>query len=252
MFEQSMIERGAKTNRGWPVVASLLLQVSGISVAILVPLVNPELLPRAFLSDVFRVAPPLPPAPKPAPAPTDRPRVQTTRTRGDVKWLAPPTEIHQVKLIDDRDLTSPVGVPGMDRIGSYTDGVPNSFVNDIARAAHVTPPPPPTPAKREPEPPKPTERIRVGGVVQDAMVISRVTPLYPKIAMQLHQEGKVLFSAVIGRDGTIQQLQVMNGSPLFVQAATEAVRQWRYRPTMLNGDPVEVLTTIEVTFRLNR
>jgi len=125
-------------------------------------------------------------------------------------------------------------------------------VSDLVRQAHVTPPaPPPAPAVKA-EPVKPVERIQIGGKVQDAMVISRITPVYPRVAIQTRQEGKVTFTAVIGRDGTIQQLQLTGGHPMFVQAATEAVRQWRYRPTMLNGDPVEVLTTIEVTFRLNR
>jgi periplasmic protein TonB len=89
------------------------------------------------------------------------------------------------------------------------------------------------------------------GVLQ-AQLISRIEPRYPALAVQTRQSGTVVLHAIISRDGRINALEVVSGSPFFVQAAIDAVRQWRYRPTLLNGEPVEVETTITVEFRLQR
>ena len=81
--------------------------------------------------------------------------------------------------------------------------------------------------------------------------IRRVEPRYPPIAAQAHISGVVELVAVVGVDGHIRELTLKSGSPLLVPAAMEAVRQWLYRPTTLNGNPVEVISPITVTFRLN-
>jgi len=87
-------------------------------------------------------------------------------------------------------------------------------------------------------------------MVQAAKILRQVKPIYPPLARQAHLSGDVLLEAVISREGTIESLRVINGQPLFVNAAIDAVRQWLYQPTLLNGDPVEVLTQIEVNFKL--
>ena len=94
--------------------------------------------------------------------------------------------------------------------------------------------------------------IRVGGNVQAARIVNRVQPVYPPLARQTRISGTVRLHAIISRDGTIQQLEVISGHPLLQQAALDAVRQWRYQPTLLNGEPVEVDTTIDVIFSLNQ
>jgi protein TonB len=76
--------------------------------------------------------------------------------------------------------------------------------------------------------------------------------VYPPLARQTRISGTVRLHAIIGKDGSVQQLEVLSGHPLLVQAALDAVRQWRYRPTLLNGEPVEVDTTIDVIFSLNQ
>jgi protein TonB len=104
-----------------------------------------------------------------------------------------------------------------------------------------------------PPPPRPTQtRIKQGGQVQAAMIINRVQPMYPPLARQTRISGTVRLHAIIGKDGSVQQLEVISGHPLLVQSALDAVRQWRYRPTLLNGEPVEVDTTIDVIFSLNQ
>jgi len=94
--------------------------------------------------------------------------------------------------------------------------------------------------------------IRVGGAVQSADLIRRVTPVYPELARKARVQGTVRFSAVIGKGGVIQDLQLVSGPSLLVQAAADAVKQWVYRPTLLNGEPVEVITQIEVNFSLSQ
>src|SRR5206468_10196521 len=109
--------------------------------------------------------------------------------------------------------------------------------------------PPPPPVK---EAPKGPSRITVGGNVQAANLVKKITPNYPPLAKQARIQGTVKFTAVISKDGTIQNLQLVSGHPLLVPAATEAVKQWVYRPTLLNGEPVEVITQIDVNFTLSQ
>jgi TonB family protein len=93
--------------------------------------------------------------------------------------------------------------------------------------------------------------LRVGGNVQAARIIRRVTPVYPEDARMAHVSGTVRLHAIIGKSGKIEQLEVMSGPSMLQQAALDAVRQWLYQPTLINGDPVAVDTTIDVIFALN-
>jgi TonB family protein len=99
--------------------------------------------------------------------------------------------------------------------------------------------------------PDPPQRIRVGGNVQSANLLIKVQPAYPPLAKQSRIQGVVSLATVISKDGTIQNLQVISGHPMLVKAALEAVKQWTYKPTLLNGQPVEVITQIDVNFTLS-
>ena len=122
-------------------------------------------------------------------------------------------------------------------IGGVLGGVPGA----------PPPPPPPPPAKKAPAGP-----VRVGGQVAEANLIRRVQPLYPPLAKSARVSGTVEFSAVISKEGNIENLQLVRGHPLLVNAAREAVLQWKYKPTMLNGQAVEVVTSIIVNFTLSQ
>jgi protein TonB len=111
----------------------------------------------------------------------------------------------------------------------------------LVEPPHIVPPPP----QHE----KHTLKISEG--VLEAQLISRIEPRYPSLALQTKTEGTVILHAIISREGRITSLDAISGHPLLVRAALEAVRQWRYRPTMLNGEPVEVETSITVIFRLH-
>jgi protein TonB len=92
--------------------------------------------------------------------------------------------------------------------------------------------------------------FRTGGDVQAANLIYQVNPVYPALARQTRIQGVVVMEAVISKDGAVDRLRVISGHPFLSQAAIDAVKQWKYRPTMLNGEPVDVITTITMTFTL--
>ena len=108
-----------------------------------------------------------------------------------------------------------------------------------SRQGLAAPPPSPTP-----------QRIMVGGNVQESKLVNRVSPVYSPLALQARLSGVVHLQAVIGKDGRVVDLKVIGGHPLLIPAALEAVKQWVYQPTMLNGNPVEVMTTVDVKFEL--
>jgi periplasmic protein TonB len=128
------------------------------------------------------------------------------------------------------------GVPG-GVAGGSAGGVLGGIIGGVG--SNMPPPPKATPA-----------RIRVGGNVQAAKMVRQIMPVYPPIAKTAHIAGTVVLHAVIAKDGSVEDLQYVSGPPLLMKSAMDAVKQWRYQPTQLNGDPVEVDTTISVVFTL--
>ena len=151
--------------------------------------------------------------------------------------------VHDEPLPPEPFPSAGVGVPG-----GIPGGLPGAPVDSVLQnlLANAKPQPP------APTVPKPFEHqpLRVGGSVIAARLVYRPKPEYPELARMTRTQGDVEFEAVIGKDGTIEQLKVVRGHPLLVKAAVDAVRQWRYQPTLLNGEPVEVLTDITVSFKL--
>jgi len=129
------------------------------------------------------------------------------------------------------------------------DGVPGGFDSTGGiDAMHMKPPDPPQPpaAAR----PAPNKRVRVASM-EPSLLIHRVQPAYPAMAREIRVQGVVEFTAVISKTGMIENLQLVRGHPMLVAAAKEAILQWRYKPTLLSGEPVEVVTNIVVNFTLN-
>ncbi|MGA7413481.1 MAG: energy transducer TonB, partial [Bryobacteraceae bacterium] len=112
--------------------------------------------------------------------------------------------------------------------------------------AVFVPPPPPPPRNAPPSGPP-----RAGGPLMEAFLIEKVQPIYPPLAKSAGVQGQVEFDAIIAKDGTLQHLQLVHGHPLLVQAATDALQQWRYIPTLVNAEPVDVMTRIIVNFALS-
>ena len=139
--------------------------------------------------------------------------------------------------------SGPMGSPGLSNI----IGLPTTAIPPII-APPPRPPEPPTP------PPAPKmdirQPIRVASVLQVSRLIKKVDPEYPKLARQAHLEGTVVAEALISESGTVDSLRIISGNPLFYQSVLDAVMQWRYQPTVLNGEPIDVITTITVNFRM--
>ena len=143
----------------------------------------------------------------------------------------------------DFDGTLQVGLPIGESGGSST------FLDGFSREAQraiLAPEPPASTAKPEAQ----ATRIKRGGEVQHANLLHQVKPTYPQLARSVRVQGVVILEAIIDREGRVENLKVLSGHPLLIPAAFEAVQQWRYRPTLLNGQPVEVMTQVTVNFSL--
>ena len=244
MFEEMVVSnpKNRKTNKPWTVVVSMLAQILFLTILILIPLIYTEALPKTMMATML-TAPPPPPPPPPPPAVAQVVHVKPQAHLMDAgKLMAPKVIPRDVKIIKE-DAEPDPGAMGM--TGGVPGGVAGGSMGGVIGGVigGMAPPPPR---------PRPTGPIRVGGNVQAARIINRIQPMYPPLARQTRISGTVRLHAIIGKDGTIQQLEVQSGHPLLQQAALDAVRQWRYQPTLLNGDPVEVDTTIDVIFSLNQ
>ena len=231
-----------KTNKPWTIALSTVVQIGLLGILILVPLIYTEALPKTMLSTLL-VAPPPPPPPPPPPSAPVKVVKPVARLIQAGKLMAPRVIPKEVNIIKEQELPPDMGAVGV--VGGVPGGVPGGqaggVLGGIIGGASSTPPPP----KETPK------RIRVGGQVQTAKLINKVQPVYPPLAKQARIQGTVRLQAIIAKDGSVVELQVLSGHPLLQQAALDAVRQWRYQPTLLNGEPVEVVTTIDVIFTLS-
>ena len=243
MFEQSLMETAiGKTRTPWTMALSFGLQMLMIGVAILVPLLNYYELPATELMG-FLVAPPPPPPPAPPPVVTRK------IVPEQFNPMATPVAIpDRVAIIQD-EAPPPASIAGV--IGGISGGAIGGglggVIGGIISSTPIVAPPPPPIKKAPPPPPK---RIRVGGAVQKANLIRQVRPVYPPLARQARIQGTVKLTAIIAKNGTIEKLEVVSGHPLLIPSALQAVKQWRYKPTLLNGQPVEVVTQVDVNFTL--
>ena len=247
MFEQTVLLGAARTRRAWTVPVCFAGQLVAVACMAVMPLVFFEGLPLGQLAAPRLTVPGLyrPPAP---------PHVQLvgavseTAVNTLVAPLNPPVGIH---LGPDLRAAPPDPGPGC-------TGVCVPFGFDPPSAVLTPRAMPPIASLEQPvEVVRPLARatptpapVRVNSGVQEAKLIHRVMPVYPKLAIPLRVSGAVHLAAIIGADGRIRELQVLSGHPLLVRAAVDAVREWVYQPTMLSGSPVEVLTDITVTFSL--
>jgi len=159
------------------------------------------------------------------------------------KLVAPKVIPKDIKIIKEEEQPD-MGMTGVAGgvPGGISGGSMGGVIGGVIGGAGATMAPPPPKAQ--------LKRVTVGGNVQAARLVNKVQPQYPPLARQTRISGTVKLHAIIGKDGSVQQLQVVSGHPLLVQSALDAVKQWRYQPTLLNGEPVEVDTEIDVIFSL--
>lgn len=245
MFEELVVSNATtkKTNKPWTVVLSMVFQVGFLAFLILIPLIYTEALPKTLMSSIL-LAPPPPPPPPPPPAAVQVVHVKPVAHLMEAgKLVAPKVIPKDVKIIKEEEQPPDMGMAGIAGgvPGGVAGGSMGGVIGGVIGGAGTAAPPPPKPN---------VGRTRVGGAVQAAKLVNRVQPLYPPLARQTRISGTVKLHAIIGKSGAVEQLQVVSGHPLLVQSALDAVKQWRYQPTLLNGEPVEVDTEIDVIFSL--
>ncbi len=247
MFEDSLMESAGKikTKTKYTTVVSLLLQFMLVGVLILIPLIYTEALPNQTLHTLL-VAPP-PPPPPPPPAPAAPPKVlkviQTNIINGQLR--APVKIPTKIAMIKEEEAPPPVSSGGVQ--GGVQGGVPGGTMGGvIGGLVGATAPPPPTPVVKAPTP----QKVRRSEGVLQGNAISQPKPQYPSLARTARIQGVVILQATISKSGSIEGVHAMSGPPMLIPAAIDAVRQWRYKPYLLNGEPVEVDTQITINFTL--
>ncbi len=240
MFEDSLLESGnrLRTRQGATTSIAFLIEAIFVGILVLIPLIFTEALPKGQLTS-FLVAPPPPPPPPPPPAaPVKVVKVQTEVINGALRT---PTKIpEKIKMVQE-DETPPTnagvaggvpgGVPG-GQMGGVIGGIISSTPAAVPKIA--------TP-----------QRVRVSSGVIAGQGLSQPQPNYPPLAKQARIQGTVILHALISKEGTIEGLTLVSGHPMLAPSAIEAVKRWKYKPYLLNGEPVEVDTTIEVHFNLS-
>lgn len=243
MFSDSLIDgTGAELKRKTATTTfSFIFQCVLLGIMALLPLMFTEALPKGQLL-TFLVAPPPPPPPPPPAAPAVKVVRETDMTNSGA--LRTPTRIpKKIEMIKEED-TPPAQTGGV--VGGIPGGVPGGQLGGviggiIGSTSSITAVP-----KLEP-----VKRVRVSQGVTQGLLVHKVEPQYPKIALAARITGVVQLHAIISKDGNIKELQALSGPPLLIPAAIDAVKQWHYRPYLLNGEAVEVETSVTVTFQLS-
>jgi protein TonB len=243
MFEDSLLESGGrlKTKRGRTTTFAIILEIGLIGVMVLIPLIFTEALPKQQLM-TFLVAPPPPPPPPPPPAAVVHvvKQIQTDIVNGALRT---PTKIPQkIQMIKEDEAPPQMASSGV--VGGVPGGIPGGqmggVIGGIISSTPVAVPKVATP-----------QRVRVSQGVSTGLLVRRVNPTYPPLARQARIQGTVVLHAMISKDGTIEGLTLISGHPMLAPAAIDAVKQWKYKPYLLNGEPVEVDTEVLVNFTLS-
>jgi protein TonB len=244
MFDQTFVNTQAQTRRPFTLAVSVVLQTALVATMLIMPLVHvqkldlPGRIQLTFPVDMVSIRE------KPKP-------VQQTA-------VAPTHTVSAPRRFVERFIIVPTVVPSRIDMTPDAPEMPISGTAVLSTGPSVLPglgdihaAPPPVPRETASSKPQTPAQIHVGGAVQAGNLIVAPKPVYPRIAVAARMQGTVHIQAIIERDGTIGNLRVLSGPPLLVNAALDAVKQWRYRPTLLNGEPVEVVTEIDVNFALN-
>ncbi len=247
MFEDSLFatNQHRSPQRGLAAVLSFCVQAVVLGLLVLIPLFYTDAVPLTALKAYVEI--PVPPGPPAQPPPQQ----QIRRTSHPQESNFENAVLIQPRTIPDRiahPIDDPNDVPSPP--GPYiqgSTGVAGPAGSQVFRdliASNMHPAPPVASITTHPK------AVRLSSGVVEGLLVRKITPIYPKLAIIAHQQGTVVLQAQIGRDGSIENLHAVSGPPMLIQAAIDAVRQWRYRPYLLNNEPVEVDTQISVIFTL--
>jgi periplasmic protein TonB len=230
---ESTWDRSAR--RGWTALASFSMQVFGLSLLLLIPLLTIQGPTKLTWLDSPAVLLP-PPAPAPA---AGGPRPIHPSNINETELQQPVTIPHTIADVNEQPVASSPDVSSLGVAGSTGMGR-SGVVGATGFSMEAAPPPPPAPARP----------LKISHWAEGNLIY-RVQPLYPPIASQARVQGAVELRAIISKTGTIENLVVVRGHPMLSAAAIAAVKQWRYRPYVLNNEPIEVETEITVNFLLS-
>ena len=249
MFADSVLDFGQQSKRkALATTTSFIVNCLAICVMLLVPLMFTEELPKAQLLTMLIAPPPPPPPPPPAAEAVQRVvrQIQTdVLNRGQLRT---PSRIPQkVQMIKEEEAPPPMAATG-GVVGGVPGGIPGGQLGGViggivSATSNLSAVPKFVPAQ--------PQRVRISQGVTKGLLIRRVEPAYPPLARSARVQGEVVLSAVISINGEIENLQLVSGHPMLVPAALTAVKQWKYKPYLLNGQPTEVETTITVIFTLS-
>jgi protein TonB len=240
------------------VIGSVVFHVLLIAVVLIIPSLVVDSISRRelLITLVSPIGPPPPPPPLRVQAPIVKPRAVEAR---EVPPVMPGTLVMPSAIPSEiaKIVEEPIAAPGV--IGGVPGGVPGGMVagvlggvlaNRASEDALLVPPPPVPPPPVPLPPPKAmlASPVRVGGDVREPRVIRIVPPIYPRLARQARIAGVVILEATLTAEGAVEEIRVVSGHPLLVEAAIDAVKQWQYEPTLLNGVPVAVILTARVRF----
>ena len=242
MFAESMLETSwsQRSRRGWTTLTSFGVQAIVIGGVILMALLRSVVIPDArVVSTPVTMG-----RPEPEPI-AQRPRggssAGTLSSTNTIRLMQPPSVPHFVDMSGNDASSQLPGVPDGGVVGSGIQGSGEGLPISLFSGTRPV----------MPEPPKPVVRQFRPSSLLEGSLIRRVQPVYPYPAKMAHVQGAVILSAIIDKSGSIENLRVLSGHPLLVGAAVEAVSQWRYRPYILNSEPIEVETQITVKFTLS-
>jgi protein TonB len=228
-----------RTKQSYTLPVSIAIHAVVLLVVLVVPILTSEALPepgsavRAFFVEPAAPPPPPPPPPPPAPKAAVQTKVDPRPVPQEPAKFTAPVEVpDQVKPEEGIDLGVEGGVPG-----GVEGGVPGGVVGGVVGGL--------------PDAPPPTQAVRVGGQIKEPKKLKDVKPVYPDIAKQARVQGVVILECTISPQGKVTNVTVLRGIPLLDAAAIDAVKQWVYTPTLLNGVPVPVIMTVTVNFRLS-
>jgi len=249
MFSDSLLDFGVQRKRkAFATTTSFILNCVVIGILLVMPLMFTEQLPTAQLLTFLVAPPPPPPPPPPAAAQVQRIVRQIETDVLNTGQLRTPSKIPQkIEMIKEDVAPPPMAVTG-GVVGGVPGGIPGGQVGGviggiISATSNLSAVPKFVPAT--------PQRIRISQGVTKGLLIHRVEPVYPALAKAARVQGEVVLTAIISTSGEIENLQLISGHPMLVPEAIAAVRQWRYKPYLLNGQPVEVETTITVIFSLS-
>lgn len=248
MFADSVLDFGAQSKRkALATTTSFIVNVLAVLVMLAVPLMFTEDLPKAQLMTLLVAPPPPPPPPPPAAEAVQKIVRQIQTDMLNTGQLRTPTKIPQkVQMIREEEAPPPMAATS-GVVGGVPGGIPGGQLSGViggivSATSNLAVP------KFAPVVP---QRVRISQGVTKGLLIRRVEPTYPPLARSARVQGEVVLSAIISTNGDIENLQLVSGHPMLVPAALSAVKQWRYKPYLLNGQPTEVETTITVIFTLS-